>query len=79
MASEPGKRFTPDEYLELERASSTKSEYFDGQIFAMGGASPIAKFLVFTARRHPRAARSTPGVRWDETPARGQFLALRAS
>ena len=30
---------TPEEYLELERAADYKSEYFNGQIFAMGGAS----------------------------------------
>jgi len=30
---------TPESYLELERASDTKSEYFDGEIFAMAGAS----------------------------------------
>ncbi len=28
-----------NEYLALERAASTKSEYFDGEIFAMAGAS----------------------------------------
>lgn len=32
-------RYTPDQYLEWERAAPVKSEYFDGQIFAMAGAS----------------------------------------
>ncbi len=30
---------SPQEYLEMERASDTKHEYFDGQVYAMSGAS----------------------------------------
>ena len=30
---------SPEEYLALERESSEKSEYFDGEMFAMAGAS----------------------------------------
>lgn len=32
-------RLTPEQYLFVERQSDTKSEYFDGEIFAMAGAS----------------------------------------
>jgi Uma2 family endonuclease len=32
-------RYTPEEYLALERAAEHKSEYLDGQIYAMTGAS----------------------------------------
>lgn len=32
-------RMTPEEYLALEKTSEIKSEYFDGEIFAMTGAS----------------------------------------
>ena len=32
-------RISPEEYLTLERESSEKSEYFDGEMFAMAGAS----------------------------------------
>jgi Uma2 family endonuclease len=39
MASLPQHYITPDEYLRIERAAETKSEYFDGQMFAMAGAS----------------------------------------
>jgi Uma2 family endonuclease len=30
---------TPEEYLELERKAETKSEYYNGEMFAMSGAS----------------------------------------
>ncbi len=39
MASAPQRRFTVDEYLALEKASERKSEFYQGQIFAMAGAS----------------------------------------
>jgi Uma2 family endonuclease len=32
-------RFTPQEYLALERKSETRNEYYNGEIFAMSGAS----------------------------------------
>jgi Uma2 family endonuclease len=39
MATEPNPRFTPEEYLVRERQSESRSEYLDGEIFAMSGAS----------------------------------------
>ncbi len=39
MSVQPSRTCTPDEYLALERESESKSEYFNGEIFAMGGAS----------------------------------------
>jgi len=46
MSSQAKTYFTPEEYLELERNSETKSEYFNGEIFAMGGASPQHVLIV---------------------------------
>jgi len=39
MSSLPKTRFTPEEYLAMDRQSEYKNEYFDGEIFAMTGAS----------------------------------------
>jgi Uma2 family endonuclease len=39
MSLQPQQRYTPEEYLALERAAEDKSEYFNGEIFAMTGAS----------------------------------------
>ena len=39
MSSQVKVYYTPDEYLALERKAEYKSEYFNGEIFAMTGAS----------------------------------------
>jgi Uma2 family endonuclease len=39
MSSLPRPQFSPQEYLALERRAEYRSEYFDGEIFAMAGAS----------------------------------------
>lgn len=45
------RKFTPEEYLMIERKAQYKSEYLDGEIYAMTGASPkhnrITTNLVF--------------------------------
>jgi Uma2 family endonuclease len=46
MASQPKTSFTPEEYLELERKAERKSEYLNGEIFAMSGASPRHVLIV---------------------------------
>jgi len=40
MSSQPTTLLSPDEYLELERKAEFKSEYLQGEMFAMAGASP---------------------------------------
>jgi len=46
LSTHPQKRITPEEYLALERKSPLKSEYFNGEIFAMGGATEHHNLIV---------------------------------
>ncbi|MFB9295371.1 Uma2 family endonuclease [Persicitalea jodogahamensis] len=39
MTAQPKQKYSPEEYLQLERAAEYKSEYYRGEIFAMAGAS----------------------------------------
>ena len=39
-------QFTSEDYLSLERKAERKSEYFNGEIFAMAGASPQHVLIV---------------------------------
>ncbi len=38
MSTSTGKYYSEQEYLEIERDASYKSEYYKGEIFAMAGA-----------------------------------------
>ena len=40
MASQPVHNVMLEEYLEAERQAESKSEYYDGQVFAMAGGKP---------------------------------------
>ena len=40
MSSQPTTFVSPEEYLQQERLAERKSEYFQGEVFAMAGASP---------------------------------------
>lgn len=42
-------RITPDEYLAGERASETRHEYLDGQVYAMAVEIPLARIYERTA------------------------------
>ncbi len=61
MPSQPKTRLTPEEYLAIERKAEYKSEYFNGEMFAMSGASErhvsivanIMYLLVGQLRRRP--------------------------
>jgi len=39
MSTNPVIRLTPEQYLALERKAETKSEFYNGEMFAMSGAS----------------------------------------
>jgi Uma2 family endonuclease len=46
MASAPQTWITVEDYLATERAAERKSEYFDGQMFAMAGATEAHNLIV---------------------------------
>ena len=52
-------RLTPEEYLEIGRKAEFKSEYHDGEMFAMAGAREAQNLIVTNVigelRRHFRA------------------------
>jgi Uma2 family endonuclease len=39
MSTQPKTYLTPEQYLEIERAAEYKSEYYQGEMFAMAGAT----------------------------------------
>ena len=39
MSAQPIPRMTPERYLEADRAAEFKSEYYDGQMYAMSGGT----------------------------------------
>ncbi|HKD09314.1 MAG TPA: Uma2 family endonuclease [Bryobacteraceae bacterium] len=45
MAANPVTRLTPEQYLSIERTAEIKSEYHDGQMFAMSGGSAAHAFI----------------------------------
>jgi Uma2 family endonuclease len=59
MSTQSKRLLTPEEYLEIERKAEFKSEYYNGEMFAMaGGLSPhnlIAVDAVFLLRSQVRA------------------------
>jgi len=46
MSAVPQSRYSPQEYLALERVATHKSEYYRGEIFAMAGASILHNLIV---------------------------------
>ena len=55
MSAIPKTKRTPAEYLEFERRSEIKHEYFDGEIFAMSGAK----------RNHNKITTNLGGLIWQ--------------
>ena len=48
MSSRPKTFLTPEEYLAIERKAEYKSEYFNGEMFAMSGAN-VEYVLIVTS------------------------------
>lgn len=46
MSTQPKTLLTPEEYLDIERKAEYKSEYYQGEMFAMAGASEPHNTLV---------------------------------
>jgi len=46
MQQQHKRYITPQEYLEIERQAATKSEYLDGEVFAMSGATRSHNVIV---------------------------------
>lgn len=57
------KRYTAEQYLELERQSEVKHEFFDGQIFAMAGASLAHNTICYNLTGELRERLGTRGCR----------------
>ena len=55
MSAIPKTKLTPEEYLEFERKSEEKHEYFNGEICAMSGAK----------RNHNKVATNVSGLIWQ--------------
>jgi Uma2 family endonuclease len=51
MSLRPKPYLSPEDYLALERSAEFKSEYFDGEIFAMTGASESHNLIVINTIR----------------------------
>ena len=46
MSTQPKTRLSPEQYLEIERAAEYKSEYWNGEMFAMAGATQAHNLLL---------------------------------
>jgi Uma2 family endonuclease len=46
MAANPERRYTLEEYFELERTSEERFEFLDGEIFCMSGGSPAHERII---------------------------------
>jgi len=56
MIPQEKKKISPEEYLEFEKNSELKHEYFDGEIFAMVGAR----------KNHNRISSNTSSILWNK-------------
>lgn len=75
MSAQPQPRLTPEEYLELDRASEFRNEYYNGRMYAMSGGTYthaiIARNLTFSIQNAtgPRCIATQSDVRVRVSPA----------
>lgn len=79
MATQPVLPVSPEEYLRLERMAESKSEYYDGEIFAMAGGSPNHSFITSAAtiilgRQKPSGCRIFSSDMRIEIPGRRNYV-----
>lgn len=55
MTVQPAAKLTPQEYLAIERQNEVKSEYWNGEMFAMAGASEAHNLIVLNVGAELRA------------------------
>ena len=51
MATHPTTFLTPEQYLEIERKAEFKSEYYQGEMFAMAGAKEAHNLVIWNLAR----------------------------
>src|SRR5882757_8865070 len=79
MSSLPRTFLTPEQYLEIERQAEYKSEYFQGEMFAMAGGSNNHNLLVASAimaigpKARARSCRTCPSDMRVHIPTTGLF------
>jgi Uma2 family endonuclease len=56
MAAQPIPRLTPEQYLEIERGSDRRHEYFNGEMLAMSGGSLRQSVIIFNLGSELRIA-----------------------
>jgi len=73
MSTRPVTRLTPEQYLEIERKAEFRSEYIDGEMFAMAGGTPNHAWIVVNA-----ASRLTEQLRGRPCGARTGDMRLHS-
>ena len=74
MSTQPVTRLTPEQYLEIERKAEFRSEYVNGEMFAMAGGTPNHAWIVINA-----ASRLTEQLRGRPCGARSSDMRLHSA
>src|SRR5215213_300616 len=61
MAANPERRYTLEEYLELDRASEERLEFWNGEVFCMSGGAPAHERIIRDMLIHLTARISARG------------------